>query len=71
MSHVLIPYRDLKAKGIPYSKPHIWRLEQAGKFPRRVPLGPSRHAWVESEIDAHVDALIAARDADAEKPKAR
>jgi prophage regulatory protein len=69
MSHVLIPYRDLKAKGIPYSKPHIWRLEQAGKFPKRVPVGPSRYAYVESEIDDHVAALIAARDADADTPK--
>ena len=32
MSQVLIPYRDLKAKGVPYSKPHLWRLEGAGKF---------------------------------------
>jgi prophage regulatory protein len=70
MSQVLIPYRDLKSKGIPYSKPHIWRLEKAGKFPRRVPIGESRYAYVESEIDDHVAALIAARDAGAEQEKA-
>ena len=63
MSQVLIPYPALKAKGITYSKPHLWRLERAGKFPKRVPLGPGRYAYVESEIDAYVDALIAARDA--------
>jgi prophage regulatory protein len=63
MSQVLIPYRNLKAKGVPYSKPHLWRLEKAGKFPKRVPIGPSRYGYVESEIDAHVAALIAARDA--------
>jgi prophage regulatory protein len=63
MSQVLIPYRDLKAKGVPYSKPHLWRLERAGKFPKRVPIGPSRYGYVESEIDAYVAALIAARDA--------
>jgi prophage regulatory protein len=70
MSQVLIPYRDLKSKGIPYSKPHIWRLEKAGKFPRRVPIGESRYAYVESEIDDHVAALIAARDAGAEQEAA-
>jgi prophage regulatory protein len=69
MSHVLITYRDLKAKGIPYSKPHIWRLERAGKFPKRVPIGPARYAYLEAEIDDHVAALITARDADAETPK--
>jgi prophage regulatory protein len=63
MSQVLIPYRNLKAKGVPYSKPHLWRLERAGKFPKRVPIGPSRYGYVESEIDAYVTALIAARDA--------
>lgn len=60
---VLIPYRNLKAKGVPYSKPHLWRLERAGKFPKRVPIGPSRYGYVESEIDAYVAALISARDA--------
>ena len=63
MSKILIPYRALKAKGITYSKPHLWRLEKAGKFPKRVPLGPGRYAYVESEIDAYIAALIAARDA--------
>jgi prophage regulatory protein len=63
MSKVLIPYCDLKAKGVPYSKPHLWRLEKAGKFPKRVPIGPSRYGYVESEIDDHVASLIEARDA--------
>ena len=60
---VLIPYTHLKAKGVPYSKPHLWRLEKAGKFPKRVPIGPSRYAYVESEINGYIDGLIAARDA--------
>jgi prophage regulatory protein len=59
----LIPYEALAAKGIPYSKPHLWRKEKAGTFPRRVPIGSGRYAYVEAEIDAHVEALIAARDA--------
>jgi prophage regulatory protein len=69
MSQVLIPYCDLRAKGVPYSKPHLWRLERAGKFPKRVPIGASRYGYVESEIDAYVEALIAARDAADQKPQ--
>jgi prophage regulatory protein len=61
--HVLIAYRDLKAKGISYSQAHLWRLEKVGKFPRRVLIGPSRYGYVESEIDAFIAALVAARDA--------
>jgi predicted DNA-binding transcriptional regulator AlpA len=63
MSVRLIPHEALAAKGIPYSKPTLWRKEKAGTFPKRVPIGDSRYAYVESEIDAHVDSLIAARDA--------
>lgn len=63
MAARIICHDDLKSKGIPYSKPHLWRLEKAGKFPKRVPLGAGRYGYVESEIDNHVEALIAARDA--------
>jgi prophage regulatory protein len=65
MSAVLIPYSGLAAKGITLSKCQIWRLERQGKFPKRVPISPARHAWVESEIDAHVAERIASRDAKA------
>ena len=33
-----------------YSPQHIARLEKAGKFPKRVILGPNRVGWVESEV---------------------
>ena len=38
--------RDL----VPYSPQHIARLEKAGKFPKRVQLGPNRVGWVEEEV---------------------
>jgi prophage regulatory protein len=59
----LIPYETLRSKGIPYSKPHMWRLEKAGNFPRRVPIGAGRYAYVEEEIDAYIAQKIAERDA--------
>jgi len=59
----LIPYEALADKCIPYSKPHLWRLEKAGKFPKRVPTGPGRYAYVESEIDNYIQTKIAERDA--------
>ena len=46
-----------------YSPMHIWRLEKAGKFPRRVKLGPNSVGWVSTEIDAWIEARIAERDA--------
>jgi prophage regulatory protein len=63
MAKRLISHDDLKAKGVPYGKPHLWRLEKQGKFPKRVAIGTGRYGYVETEIDQYVDALIAARDA--------
>ena len=58
----LIPYAALAAKGIAYSKVTLWRKERAGAFPRRVPVGASRYAYVESEIDNWIAQRIADRD---------
>ncbi|NSY37524.1 AlpA family transcriptional regulator [Leisingera sp. ANG59] len=33
-----------------YSPQHVARLEKAGKFPKRIQLGPNRVGWVESEV---------------------
>lgn len=33
-----------------YTPQHIARLEAAGKFPKRVRLGPNRVGWVEDEV---------------------
>jgi prophage regulatory protein len=68
MAQRLIPYEALKAKCIAYSKPHLWRLEKANKFPKRVPIGPGRYGpgrygYVEGEIDAYIEQKIAERDA--------
>ena len=62
-----IGYKDLKEKGVKYSKEHIWRLRQLPdtdprKFPEPVKgLGP-QDAWPEHEIDRYIAARIAARD---------
>jgi prophage regulatory protein len=58
----LLSYEDLESKGIPYSRPHIWRLIKAGKFPKPVKIGAAKNCWVESEVDALIEARIAARD---------
>jgi prophage regulatory protein len=58
----LLSYENLRAdKGVLYSKAHLWRLERAGKFPKRVPLGQSRHGWLDSEIDAWIEQRAAER----------
>ena len=45
----LVTKRQLKEMVL-YSPQHIARLEKAGKFPKRVELGPNRVGWVEEEV---------------------
>ena len=45
----LLSKRQLKEMVL-YSPQHIARLEKAGKFPKRVQIGPNRVGWVEDEV---------------------
>jgi prophage regulatory protein len=51
-------YSDLRAKGVPYSYVQLTRLEKAGRWPRRRRMGPRCVFWLESEVDAHIAAVI-------------
>jgi prophage regulatory protein len=54
--------RKERARRVPYSDVQIWRMEREGKFPARISIGPNRVAWLESEIDAWVQAQLDSRD---------
>jgi prophage regulatory protein len=58
----LIDYEGLRERGIRYSKPHLWRMWTAGQFPRPLKLTPCKNAWTVGEIDAWIEARVAARD---------
>ena len=60
---MLIIFSELKPrKGIPYCRDHLRRLWKAGKFPKPIDVGPGRLAWIEAEIDAHIEEMVAKRD---------
>jgi prophage regulatory protein len=46
----LINYKQLRAMGIDFSREHLYRLEAARQFPRRVRLSAQKIAWIESEV---------------------
>ena len=53
----IIDWKVLKTL-IPYSRQHIARLEQAGRFPKRVRLGNgprSRCGWVYDEVQEWIE----------------
>ena len=61
----LLSMAELKSeKGVSYSRPHLYRLMKAGKFPQPVKLGENRNAFVETEIDAWLETKVAERDRD-------
>jgi hypothetical protein len=41
----LLDYQGLLAKGIPWSKPHLWRKEKAKEFPKASAARPAV-AWL-------------------------
>lgn len=56
-------FRDLKnKKGIAWSRQHVYRQVNAGKFPAPIKLGEATIAWIEHEIDAWLDERIAERN---------
>jgi len=46
-----------------YSPQHVARLEKAGKFPKRVQLGPNRVGWVEDEVMDWLQQRLECREA--------
>ena len=36
---------------IPYSRAHLYRLEDQGEFPKRRRIGPNRITWVRTEVE--------------------
>ncbi len=59
----ILRYRDLRdRKGIYYTRQHLDRLIEEGKFPKKVPLGTTTICWLEEEIDHWLEAKVVARD---------
>jgi prophage regulatory protein len=59
-----IRFEDLAPrKGIPFSRPHVVRLQEAGAFPLFAELGSNTVALVEAEVDAWIAERLAARRA--------
>lgn len=59
MSTKFLPLKDVQAT-VAKSRSQIYKEIKLGEFPRQIRLSPRRVAWVASEIEAHVEALIQA-----------
>lgn len=62
----VVNWKGIKSLGIPYSRAHIWRLMEAGEFPKAFKLGPhpnSPPVWWLSEIIAWLELKASKRTA--------
>ena len=66
--HKLLGADDLWARGIRFSRQHLYRLIKGGQFPKPIKLGSGdrnggRNAWLADEINSWIAARISERDA--------
>ena len=60
----ILSFPELREKkGIVWSRVHVDRMIEAGKFPRKVHIGEQTVGWIEDEVDEYLKARAAARDA--------
>ena len=63
MQKRVLSYPDLRdRKGIAWSRAHVYRMVNAGKFPRPIKLGEATTAWLEEEVDGCLAERAADRD---------
>jgi prophage regulatory protein len=59
----VLSFKQLRERGVRFSRVHLGRLMAADKFPKPIALGGNSIAWVEDEVDAWLEARIVERDA--------
>ena len=62
----VLSYSDLQTeKGVRFSRQWIRKLVKQGKFPKPVKIGEASIGFIETEVDAWIEGLIAQRDGEA------
>lgn len=61
LGRVVVSAAGLKEMGVPFSKQHLWKMINEGKFPKPVKIGARRNAWVKAEVDAWIKARVEER----------
>jgi prophage regulatory protein len=54
-----------------FSRATLWRLVKDRKFPQPIKIGPKTTVWVEAELDAYDEALLARRQLDNSRERPR
>lgn len=57
----VLSFRDLRDRGIPFTRQHIHKLVKRGEFPSPFKIGANTNAWNDSEIDQYLKDRFAKR----------
>jgi predicted DNA-binding transcriptional regulator AlpA len=57
----ILRFGQLRAAGVPYSRPTINQMVDAGTFPPPIRYGKSQRAWLASDVTAWATAFRASR----------
>jgi prophage regulatory protein len=57
----VLSFRDLRDRGIPFTRQHIHKLVKRGEFPSPFKIGGNTNAWNDSEIDKYLKDRFAQR----------
>src|SRR5262245_30041050 len=60
----ILTFDELRGNGVGCCPRQLYRLEQCGKFPKRVKLGTKRVGWLQHEIERYVKEQIKASRGD-------
>jgi prophage regulatory protein len=66
-----LSYKDLRKKGIRFSRVHVLRMVKAGRFPKPVKLGDKENSWIEVEVDKWLTKRVEARGGEYETAPAQ
>jgi prophage regulatory protein len=58
----ILSFRDLRDRGIPWTRQHVHRLVKTGNFPAPFKIGGKTNAWDEGEIDEYLKGRLARRN---------
>ena len=58
MTEQLLGMKQVRER-VSLSRQEIYRRVKAGTFPKQIPLGPGRVAWIGSEVDEWIAQIIA------------
>jgi prophage regulatory protein len=59
----LLTYRDLRSRGIPFSRKHIHDLVKQRKFPAPGKVGLKTNAWTDDQIDEYIEDCVPSSEA--------